>query len=103
MLLDSYESSKHYVDVKNFHVRDFPAIRACRRKTPVSGQFDQIAVLVGPEILGAVWQQHHPLRIERLGGTRVVGHQHHRTRIAAQRVEHLFARRRVEVVGGLVE
>ena len=54
-------------------------------------------------ILGAIGQQHHPLRVERLGRAGVVGHQDHRALIAAQRVEHLLPRRRIQVVGGFVE
>ena len=54
-------------------------------------------------VLGAVGQQHHPLRFQCLGRARIVGDQDHRTLVATQRIEHLFARCRVEVVGGLVE
>ena len=54
-------------------------------------------------VLGSVRQQHHALRIERLGSARIVRHQHYRAQIAAQRVEHLLARCRVEIVGGLIQ
>jgi hypothetical protein len=56
-----------------------------------SGQLDQIPVILGPMVFGAVGKQHDPLRIERFGGAWVVCHQHYRTGVAAQRVEHLLA------------
>ena len=57
----------------------------------MSGEFDQIAIVVGPEVLGAVGQQNHPLRVQCLGGAGVVRHQHHRADVTAQRIEDLLA------------
>src|SRR6476659_3060386 len=56
-----------------------------------SSQLDQVTVVVGPEVLGAVGQQHDALRIQGLRRPGIMGHQHHRPQIAAERVENLFA------------
>src|SRR6185312_17069399 len=63
------------------------------RAESASGQFDELGVIRRPEVLGAVGQQHDALRVEGLGRTGIVGDEHHRSAVAAQRVEHLLARR----------
>ncbi len=64
---------------------------------------DQVDEFFAPDVLDAVGQQDHLLRNERLDRTLVMGHQYDRTLVRAQRIEHLLARHRVEVVGGLVQ
>ena len=56
-----------------------------------SGELDEVAVVLGPIVLGAVGQQHDPLRRQCLRCTGVVGHEYDGAEVTAQRVENLFA------------
>ncbi|MPM48885.1 hypothetical protein SDC9_95612 [bioreactor metagenome] len=68
-----------------------------------SGQRDQLGVVLTPQILGPVGQHDHPVRLQRLDRALIVGDQDDRPLIATDRVQHLLAGCRVQVVRGLVE
>src|SRR5699024_7271987 len=63
------------------------------RRTPCSrsgsGQGDQVEVAVVPQILITVGQKQHPIGIEGRDGSLIVGHEHDRSLIAADRWEDL--------------
>src|SRR4051794_16338372 len=61
------------------------------RTEPRSGQRHQVGVAVVPEVLVAVGQQQHPVRLERPDGTLVVGDQDDRALVGADRGQHLLA------------
>src|SRR5690606_39638710 len=62
-----------------------------------SGERDQVLELGVPHVLDAVGQQDDPLRLERVDRALVVGDQHDRALVVAQRAEDLLPAGRVEV------
>ena len=64
---------------------------------------NQVGEVLAPGVLGAVGQQDDLVGVERVHRALVVGDQHDRAGVGAQRLEHLLPAGRVEVVGRLVE
>ena len=63
---------------------------------------DQVGVVDVPEVLDAVGQQNHALRVERLDCAFVVADEDDGAGVVAQRAQNLGAAGGIEVVGGLV-
>ena len=81
--------------------------RTCSHLTTVTcrtlRERDQVQVVLVPEVLDAVGQQHNALGIQCLDGTFVVADQNDGTGVVPQRPEDFGAAGRVQVVGGLIQ
>src|SRR5438067_5018298 len=68
-----------------------------------SGESYEVEQVVAPPVDIAVGHEQHPVRAQLFDEAGVVAHQHHRAGPGTERLADGLPRRRVEVVGGLVE
>jgi hypothetical protein len=69
----------------------------------ISRQFNQLGVIVIPQVLITLGQDHNALGIKGPHSTLIMGHEHHSPAIAAQCTQDLLSASRVKVVGRFIE
>ena len=72
-------------------------------QTVISGQTDQLGVISTPHIFGAIGQDQHAIRIQRMDRPLVVGDEDNSATEVSDGVENLCSTSRIEVIRWLIE